>query len=526
MGNTIVQNGGTTIYIKYINTVFSYSSDQIEWNTIFFWPVTITNSDPSLGILNVQFITDLIFTDPSQYFICGSNSIQFGTTHPTRQIVKIDSVSSYPGLFVSNGFDYISVFNTEVLSLNGSTLADNAGWICQSYFGSDASNNLLINCYSDGPINGYNSGGILGSHVSQNGTLTIKGCSSTGIITGYGSGGILSSQAGNVIISSCWSTGAIISQNSGGITGPGGNVTITNCYSTGLILGENSGGIVSSDVENAIITNCYSQGDISGNFSGGICGSISVQSVQCLIRNCYSLGTINGSHSAGGICGFKSVFGTLVLQNCYTTGQTSGNIGYMIGNSSVIPSTCYAESANNSSGWNTSHANLALTGINTIYIPIPIQINQPYELYGIGFTPYSATNISANEKSLIKTFNQTVLIGGSTTSGQIPNQSYEIISCTPASSSISIDSVTGEIYTTPSTQPGTYTMYIRNVYGGSYSFSRFVLLVMYRISPQRSRSFSISGPNRYVRLNPFLRRPGVFTNSVVCTTPVSAICYM
>jgi hypothetical protein len=488
-GITISGDGGTYIYFRQNGSDIQYSQDEINWITINLLsqnPISILNNTPSAGagMLTVKFVTNITVSSINFFFICLSNYIQFGSKtlndDGTRPQITIEGVTGYSGLIQNysspEAFSYISILNLEVLSVS-SILDTNAGWLCHNNFGSLATNNYIINCYSNGGISGDYSGGIVGSAaVLGGGNLTIIGCSSIGSATGDSSGGIIGQDAGldggTVTIQSCWSTGAIAGSGAGGIVGGNSyNIIVTNCYSTGVISGDNAGGIVGanpgSDSTTSTITNCYSFGNISNTNSGGICGSLS-SNTGVTINNCYSIGNVSEGVFAGAICG-NNAGGSAIINYCYAVGIVS-NYGYIIGGNFSIPPTCYSESGSaggNGGVWSDEHAKTVLTGypitgyIGTTWVT---GIDSPYLLFNEGYTPYSSTNISGT--NLIRTSSASINVGKSSNSG-IKTSNYVIIQKSGGNSgsysSININQVNGTISTTSSTVPGVYTLYIANI---------------------------------------------------------------
>ena len=163
----------------------------------YVWPVSIAaNTTVKLG-------ENITLNGNTKYFtIDGSNIIIDGSYNT----ITITNVTNYAGVFspsedltfllgYSDMNKYIqntTIKNLGVLSSN-STLANMGGWICQSNFGSLNQNVLISNCYSNGVINGINSGGIIGYNCAYGGYLTIENCYTTGIITGKYAGGIVGS---------------------------------------------------------------------------------------------------------------------------------------------------------------------------------------------------------------------------------------------------------------------------------------------------------------------------------------------
>jgi len=129
MGTVISVPGGTNVYIRQNGDNVQWSSNQNEWSNIIF-PCTLTNSNTTLGFVNVNFTTNIILNSASAYFNCTSDKIQIGseTLNPdgSRPKIIIDNVTDYPGLIQNSSSNYIYVFNLEVLS-NSSTLAQFGG---------------------------------------------------------------------------------------------------------------------------------------------------------------------------------------------------------------------------------------------------------------------------------------------------------------------------------------------------------------------------------------------------------------
>jgi hypothetical protein len=517
---SIIQQNGGTILIR-----ASQSSGDIEyynntnvWTPVLDggWPLLITNTNPVSGnTLKVIFTTNItlsVTNGINKYFRCNSNYIQFGsdTLNPDglRPTITIAGITNYPGLILNyrsvtgTSYSYINIFNL-VVNSSSSTLTDSEGWVGQRQFGAGGgTNNYIINCHSNGDI-GNNAGGIVGDlAVLNGGSLYIIGCSSSGSI-GEAAGGIIGEEPGRnggiVYIESCWSEGII--NGGGGIVGSNSyRVEIQDCYSTGPLNGPNSGGIVGSNAGYSLATilNCYSIGDIVGGNSGGICGSLSPgqpsEICTVTITNCYSTGNINNpfpsNAGGGGICGVLLPFGggatNITINNCYVTGSVVSPTGYFIGNDIVVDGSgfgfsitdSYSEAFNNDSGWDIGNANNTLTGTPNNGYPstwITIAQGDPYQLFNMGYTPYSTTNISQslNLINLIRTSSATVTVGNSTNSGIKPAFYGFLEDYLPLS--ISMDNA-GAISTTTSTVPGVYTLYVYNT--GSYNVTTFTLTVL------------------------------------------------
>jgi hypothetical protein len=510
---SISANGATdTIYFKYINESSVYYKINNGSYTDFSLPITIINSNTS-SILKVLFETDMIINTNIFYFICGSNNIQFGSTSlkndGTRPIITIN-ITNYDGLIFNgdngqNGYNNISIYNLIINGIEGS-LQIGAGWLGMKYFGKGTTENYIINCSSMGEIKG---GGILGDYAEN---VSLIGCSSNGDIIQPLSGGIVGHSVKSVILKYCWSLGDINEDGCGGIVGAmAKSAEILSCYSEGDIIGNNSGGIIGNNSGEILvqINNCYSKGNITRGNSGGICGSLAPSSGvnNVSIKNCYSTGNVffSSSYLNGGICGllFPSDEGTVNIEitNCYTTGTDNNSIGYIIGYRTIIngtnssPTIQYTLSNNFSEAgsiggspgnWSNINANNTLTGtpisnssIGNIWVNSG-QVNQPYELFNIGYIPYTVLIISNN--NLVKTHSQTIQRGNSSNPAikNDPSGNYNILEIIggdiQSRDIITMNANTGSITVPSSTTPATYTIYLRNT--GSYNISYFNLTVI------------------------------------------------
>jgi hypothetical protein len=500
--------GGSTIYIRQNGSDIEYSNDNNFWNTIY-WPTTVINTDVDSGFLKIEFITDISLNSSNQYFECDPFSrngyIQFGSTSlkqdGSRPIITIDGISDYPG-FINNGSLYnngnsnVYLFNLDVRIINDSSLYSNgydaAGWVGHAYFGKGATHNYIINCISDGPIINQYCGGILGSKSGSElgADLHLIGCSSSGEL-GSHCGGIIGYHAGInsgiVVCESCWTTGNQISTYAGGIfgdssgIGSGSSISAFNCYSTGTI-GVGGGGICGGscgrESGSAMISACYSTGLI-GAQGGGIVGIIPLNTT---VDNCYTTGNTN-SETAGCICGEFGFEESILIQNCYTSGVIINNKGYIIGNSSGIPATCFAEG---NGTWTTSNANTVLQGLPSPVVGsywVATQDNQPYELRIMGYSPYSINNIIIEDAPYLRDlYSYTISPGDYTPPAIISYKNYKILQIdggeSESYSSISINELQGLIRTIPgNTADGIYDIYIRN--DGSYHISIYRLTVTY-----------------------------------------------
>ena len=496
--------GGTTLYLRQtaIGQAVSFSTDQISWSGVISWPCPIENNNTALGLLNVEFVShitiDTTVGGVNGYFVCQSESIQFGSRilipDGTRPIITIDGITDYPGLFQngtssSNGYNNIYIMNLEIRAAGGATLMIGGGWFGHVHFGKEttSSNTILLNCHSTGNIS-LAGGGIIGRYA---GGVKCVSCSSSGAIGEYGGGisGADSLSSGVLNFESCWSSGTIGAYG-GGITGQSTKAaTITNCYSTGSMNG-NAGGIsgrYSGSASGHTISNCYSRGAI-GDWGGGIIGS---ECGQVTITNCYSVGAI--PNDGGGILGnLQGNTTNKTVSNCYVTGTTTHpQFGYIIpgynnltGSIVVVSGTVHLTNNGATTGWLNATANTTLTGVPaSASAPIGVNwvytgTNTAYELYAMGFTPYTRTVVSGSPPAMVLGFNSSVVAGKSTAPALISGRSYSILRVTGGIGSyedFSINGTTGSIQTTRSTVPGVYTLTIRN--NGSYHYTTYTLTI-------------------------------------------------
>jgi hypothetical protein len=513
VGYTGFENpGGTTVYLRQtaVGEVVSFSRDLLNWTNVTSWPYYITNNNTSMGILNVELVSnitiDATIGGANGYFVCGSENIQVGsqTLKPdgTRPIITISGITGYPGFIqngsnVSNGYNNIYLMNLEIRAAGGATLANNGGWLGQSYYGKGTTtgSDIVLNCHSTGNTGEYG-GGIIGRYA---GPLKFTGCSSSGTVGLYGGGivGSHSPSSGVLHCESCWSSGAI-GEYGGGITGIfTGIATIVNCYSTGSI-GTHSGGIAGSSsggnngTNRFTLSECYSTGAI-GEWGGGIIGR---SSGEVYVSNCYSLGYVNAN--ASGILGNLAGNTTnKTVSGCYVTGAIAGSGGYIMpgytdltGNVVVVSGTVtlvnnFAEASMSSSGWNTARANNVLTGVPaSASSPLGVKwvytgANTPYEILVMGFTPYARTVVAGSPAAMVQTFSSTVVAGVPSAPALISGRSYSKLFTTGVNTSsydmITVNATTGSIITSRNTVPGVYTLTIRN--NGSYHITTYVLTV-------------------------------------------------
>jgi hypothetical protein len=261
--------------------------------------VTITSESQLPSIIYTSGMTILIgasftITNILNFITIGSSNVTINGQFNTITI----SALNWPGL-VQNGTGvsispYTNITIKNLIINSSSTLAINAGWICQLGF----CNGQILFCSSNGLITS-NSGGILGQECYA---CAATNCFSTGQIGTY-AGGIFGSYSVNCNTTQCYSFGSI-GNYAGGIFGFGNNYIYNGVlYSPSDILDQSG-----SQLHNLLYANnyvdvpsysvaiaCYSVGSI-GQYGGGIFGYFAYMSRAC---NCYSLG--NGSTLSGGI---------------------------------------------------------------------------------------------------------------------------------------------------------------------------------------------------------------------------------
>lgn len=481
--------GGTIVYIRQISGSTQYSIDQTNWSILSF-PVDVTNTNTSLGRLELQFATDIILNSTDQYFNCNSDNIQFGSTllksDGTRPVININ-IDNYDG-FIQNGTNSnpgnnnIYIYNL-IVNGSGYTTQIGGGWIGKSSFGNGSINNYIVNCTSFGDLPGgaIGSGGIVGSYAGTNGgNLYIYGCSSSGTM-GQLDGGIIGAYAannGNVTCKYCWTTGTI-QAFAGGIfgdyAGVSGSATAINCYTTGSI----------------------------GNSAGGIFGRYAGNNGSATSQNCYSNGNVDTD--GGGIFGVGagSNSGFTIASNCYSSGViTTNNRGiYATGKVNGIENNCYVANG----FWSDNVANTHLTGVplsGTIgNIWVSTVSNTPYLLNLFGYTPYSLNNINLQDSTLVQSYSQNIKTGQNSNSAIISGKTYtilQILGGDPDSyNSITVNNITGIVSTTNQTTTGIYTIYIQNT--GSYNITIFTLTIE-SLFPCLTEDTTVLTPSGYVNI--------------------------
>jgi hypothetical protein len=382
--------------------------------------------------VSVVFDTAITINTPAGYIQCGSSNIVIGNiTNASRAVIAINGIQNYPG-FVQNGSamadatSNVTIANLFIASQNSSTLAVGGGWVAQQYFGTDAENNTISNCGSDGDVS-TEGGGIVGAEAKY---VTLTACtSSAGNIEG-GGGGIVGGYTVGVSVSRCSSSGYINSEGGGIVGVNAASAEVTQCYSTGVILGDGAGGIIGAASANCTISACYSRGIIG-----------------------------NGVGIAGGILGSVPEGNLYTITNCYSSGSIdTGSYGIVADVSGAIPGTYVANNT-----WNDDDASFALTGVPAPYIGTtwsiidPTVVNQPYILTTSGYSPYSATGADSTIVAIVPNG------GGVLPAPVITGYTYSIIAINDSDPALypGINMGVGGVITFDNTVlPGEYTIYV------------------------------------------------------------------
>lgn len=332
---------------------------------------------------NVEFETNLRVTSSSQYIEILNEDI---TVDGKDYGVSLDSIS-YDGLIKNGsastrGYSGITVKNIKMypFQTNVPRLNNRAGYILQSFFGKDSSNNTVKNLKNYinilGTTNASENGGIGGSNVAQGATnFVAEDLENFGKISTLNSGGIFGrhfmfvAKSGGV--KNAINRGQIETQFCGGIFGSWafrffsgqGNISLTinsnqekvvvhNCENHGQIMtrSSQSGGIFGALAfaglgaflsESLVISQCKNYGNILSASCGGIFSDISFDSANrdVLLFECENIASLlSGSLNSGGILGsnaFRNANSSksFIVQNCKFDGQLqSASQGGMIGN--------------------------------------------------------------------------------------------------------------------------------------------------------------------------------------------------
>ena len=215
-----------------INT--STNFDQLNIG-VYQWPITIEGGAPNAPI-KIKFKSDITFTSADNYFIINTDYVQFDGKCNHIYIANVDN---YMGLIRNGSYDheeniYIEAFsnivisNINISSSNSTLVMDDEsygnGWICQAYYGNQATNNFIIKSKVQGDLDENYCGGFCGEQTAANGgNLVIEDCVYTGTINGESCGGIIGSSAnyngGTIFITRTISNATINTEESGGFLG-------------------------------------------------------------------------------------------------------------------------------------------------------------------------------------------------------------------------------------------------------------------------------------------------------------------
>ena len=227
------------------------------------------------------------------------------------------------------------------------------GGVCMDYFGRDAKNNVISDCYVYKSDFTANSGGIVGKYAAQKGgELIIMNC----VLNGNDMGYLYTNYSSQM-------------RNTGGICGPylgedGGKVLVYNCSNYASFMNEGCSGIVGSNAanknSNVVLFCCSNFGRMSmKDKCSGLVGSNSCKDSSNLsIICCYCLEDdyISYSNTYAPFIGYSSVLNksNLNIVMCYNSLQ----IDYQdnVSKYFVAPADLLNQSAENSDGDSSVHS--------------------------------------------------------------------------------------------------------------------------------------------------------------------------
>ena len=306
-------SGDATIYMRQNAGNIEYSNDGTSWTSLSL--PTINNI--GAGTLTVELVGDFTLSSADAYIIANSDNITIqgagGSENPT--IITISDVSDYPGFIqngsaFSNGYNNVTVSDIFVNAYN-STLADNAGWLGQQYFGKGVTGSTFTDCGSNGAISS-GSGGVVGANAEQ---LTLSKCFATGAI-GAGAGGIVGSFADSVVVQNSYSSGAI-GDAAGGIFGASAaNSLASNTYAVGTI-GLLAGGIFGDLHSSPTVLHSYTSGLSAGGVTGGILAGSATDGVSNYSEANNSGFLWNDSHAVMVLTGIDAIWKSIGTNEPY-----------------------------------------------------------------------------------------------------------------------------------------------------------------------------------------------------------------
>jgi filamentous hemagglutinin family protein len=227
------------------------------------------------------------------------------------------------------------------------------------------SNGTTILNSSDGPMDLYYVGGLVGQSVNYGGppvfVSVIENSHATGSVAG-GTGGFIGGLVGlgQGTIDQSYATGAVNStagSNVGGLVGQTLiGTSVTNSYATGAVTAPNSGNVGGLIGWNSsTVSNSYASGDVTGGLAvgglvglnggnidsshasgkvsggaeqtGGLVGTNGTGAAgsTATISNSYASGDVNGGSEVGGLVGYNWSGG--VIQNSTASGNVTGQDG-------------------------------------------------------------------------------------------------------------------------------------------------------------------------------------------------------
>jgi hypothetical protein len=183
----------------------------------------------------------------------------------------INRTVQYTGLF---GRVSGEVKNLGLVNVNIASIQDSTGGICGSL---DTSSGKIINCFSEGFLNGTSSCGLLVGTAGI--SSSIDRCYSSGNVstTSAQSGGLVGNLNGGIVANSCSLANVIsTSSSAGGLVGiVGNNGNISNCFARGSVEGSSTVGGLVGRFASSMVNKCYSTGKVtSTGTKGGLIGYV------------------------------------------------------------------------------------------------------------------------------------------------------------------------------------------------------------------------------------------------------------
>ena len=261
------------------------------------WPITIGNgANPNVTVkLDGNFAMDA----NTKYFIIGGVDCALDGQLNTCTV----TVEGWPGL-VQNGTNGVNGKNCTVKDIIVTVPSyiyytnSKQGWLASGYFSRGATS-TICGCSVIGTVSTARDdcGGIVGHACAQGGgNLTIKKCFYTGIISKWKTGGIVGTHAAN-----------------------NGSLTMIDCYANGTIgnssdyAGCIAGEYAASSGGSVTMTRVYSYGSVNNWAAGGIFGRhAGITGGTITLNNVYTYGTMSNGRTIG-----YNVDATLNINNSY-----------------------------------------------------------------------------------------------------------------------------------------------------------------------------------------------------------------